>query len=182
MIRRRRFKGKLPIQGHFYPMPSSAFIEDETQRITLLGRQANGVASLEPEKTTEYMDLKVMKRSNSPFIVEYYGCIFTENFVYICMEEMTMCLKKLCKNYLQPQNITIPEEILGIITVAVVEALKYLKDEHGIIHRDVKPENILLHKNGAIKLCDFGIAAKLNDEKAMKSGIGTLLYSAPERL
>ena len=48
MIRRRRFKEKLPIQAHFYPMPSSAFIEDEKQRITLLGRQAGGVASLEP--------------------------------------------------------------------------------------------------------------------------------------
>uniref|UniRef100_A0AC34F0L8 Alpha-mannosidase n=1 Tax=Panagrolaimus sp. ES5 TaxID=591445 RepID=A0AC34F0L8_9BILA len=48
MIRRRRFKEKLPIQAHFYPMPSSAFIEDESQRITLLGRQAAGVASLEP--------------------------------------------------------------------------------------------------------------------------------------
>uniref|UniRef100_A0A914Q1Z2 mitogen-activated protein kinase kinase n=1 Tax=Panagrolaimus davidi TaxID=227884 RepID=A0A914Q1Z2_9BILA len=95
---------------------------------------------------------------------------------------MTMCLKKLYKTYLQPQDIKFPEQILCKVTVAVVEALKYLEDEHGIIHRDVKPENILFHKNGAIKLCDFGIAAKLSDEKAMKSGIATMLYSSPERL
>ena len=48
MIRRRRFKGKLPIQAHFFPMPSAAFIEDDAKRISLLGRQALGVASLEP--------------------------------------------------------------------------------------------------------------------------------------
>jgi len=48
MIRRRRFKEKLPIQAHFFPMPSAAFIEDDTKRVSLLGRQALGVASLEP--------------------------------------------------------------------------------------------------------------------------------------
>ena len=45
MIRRRR-QSKLPLQAHFYPMPGSAFVEDSNIRVSLLGRQALGVASL----------------------------------------------------------------------------------------------------------------------------------------
>uniref|UniRef100_A0A914BV68 Alpha-mannosidase n=2 Tax=Acrobeloides nanus TaxID=290746 RepID=A0A914BV68_9BILA len=47
MIRRKRF-AKLPLQAQYYPMPGSAFIEDSNKRLSLLGRQALGVASLEP--------------------------------------------------------------------------------------------------------------------------------------
>ena len=44
------------------------------------------------------------------------------------------------------------------VAVATLKALHYLKEEHGVIHRDVKPSNILLDADGRIKLCDFGIS------------------------
>uniref|UniRef100_A0A7E4UUM6 Glyco_hydro_38C domain-containing protein n=1 Tax=Panagrellus redivivus TaxID=6233 RepID=A0A7E4UUM6_PANRE len=47
LIRRKHF-AKLPLQAHFFPMPGAAFIEDSAHRLTLLGRQALGVASLRP--------------------------------------------------------------------------------------------------------------------------------------
>lgn len=50
MIKRRRF-AKLPLQAQFYPMPGAAFIQDDKNRLSLLGAQANGVASLKPGKT-----------------------------------------------------------------------------------------------------------------------------------
>lgn len=46
------------------------------------------------------------------------------------METMAMCLDKLYKNYIKPQNMCIPEWVLGKVTVSVVEALRYLKNEH----------------------------------------------------
>ncbi|CAJ0596739.1 unnamed protein product [Cylicocyclus nassatus] len=46
LIRRKRMLDKLPLQAHFYPMPASAFIEDSNTRLSLLGNQALGVASL----------------------------------------------------------------------------------------------------------------------------------------
>lgn len=46
MIRRRRF-AKLPLQAQFYPMSGAAFLEDSSVRVSLLGRQALGVSSLE---------------------------------------------------------------------------------------------------------------------------------------
>ena len=55
-----------------------------------------------------------------------------------------------------------------------VKALSYLKEKLKIMHRDVKPSNILLDKSGAIKLCDFGISAYLIDSIAKTRDAGAI--------
>merc|ERR1719315_764290 len=74
----------------------------------------------------------------------------------------------------------IPEKILGKIMISVLRGLCYLRDKHSIIHRDVKPSNILLNTRGEIKLCDFGVSGQLIDSMA-NSFVGTRSYMAPER-
>lgn len=64
------------------------------------------------------------------------------------------------------------------MTVATVKALNYLKEELKIIHRDVKPSNILLDRRGAIKLCDFGISGQLVDSIAKTRDAGCRPYMA----
>ncbi|MCP9260634.1 Alpha-mannosidase [Dirofilaria immitis] len=59
MVKRRRFK-QLPLQAHFYPMPTSAFIEDDTLRMTLLSAQPSGVANL----ASGQMDVMLDRRLN----------------------------------------------------------------------------------------------------------------------
>ncbi|XP_043071929.1 dual specificity mitogen-activated protein kinase kinase hemipterous [Drosophila grimshawi] len=125
------------------------------------------------------MDLDVVLKSHDcKYIVKCLGCFVRDPDVWICMELMSMCFDKLLKQSKKP----VPEPILGKVTVATVNALSYLKDKHGVIHRDVKPSNILIDERGNIKLCDFGISGRLVDSKANTRSAGCAAYMAPERI
>jgi len=56
--------------------------------------------------------------------------------------------------------------------------LDYLKKELGVIHRDVKPSNILINKRGQVKICDFGISGYLVDSVAKTMDAGCKPYMA----
>lgn len=125
------------------------------------------------------MDLDVVLKSHDcQYIVQCLGCFVRDPDVWICMELMEMCFDKLLKLSKKP----VPEKILGKVTVATVKALSYLKEKHGVIHRDVKPSNILIDERGNIKLCDFGISGRLVDSKANTRSAGCAAYMAPERI
>lgn len=68
---------------------------------------------------------------------------------------------------------------------AVIQLLAALSvaHQHGVIHRDVKPENLLRQEDGSIKLCDFGIALVEDQTRVTRAGfaMGSLPYMAPEQ-
>lgn len=137
----------------------------------------------EKEQKQLLMDLEVVMNSNEcPFIVQFYGALFKEGDCWICMELMDTSLDKFYKFIYERMKKRIPEQILGKVTVATVKALNYLKEELKIIHRDVKPSNILLDREGNIKLCDFGISGQLVDSIARTRDAGCRPYMAPERI
>ncbi|KAK7113346.1 dual specificity mitogen-activated protein kinase kinase 4-like isoform X3 [Littorina saxatilis] len=137
----------------------------------------------EREQKQLLMDLDVVMRSNNCcYIVQFYGALFKEGDCWICMELMETSLDKFYKFVYGEMQSSIPEEILGKVTVATLKALNYLKEQLKIIHRDVKPSNILLDRKGAIKLCDFGISGHLVDSIAKSRDAGCRPYMAPERI
>ncbi|CAG8446223.1 5853_t:CDS:2 [Diversispora eburnea] len=79
------------------------------------------------------------------------------------------------------KNGPVPLGILGKITLAVLEGLNYLYESHRIIHRDVKPSNILVNSKGQIKICDFGVSGQLINSIA-DTFVGTSNYMSPERI
>ncbi|KAF9347840.1 MAP kinase kinase Wis1, partial [Mortierella sp. NVP85] len=121
------------------------------------------------------MELDVLHKSQNPYIVEFYGAFFIETCVYLCMEYMDA--GSLDKLY----QIGVPEDVLSTITLSMVKGLKFLKDELSIIHRDVKPTNVLINSKGQVKLCDFGVSGQLVQSMA-KTHVGCQSYMAPERI
>ena len=121
------------------------------------------------------MELDILHRCVSPFIIDFYGAFFQEGAVYICMEFMDGgSVDKLYAD-------GIPENVLRKIALSTIMGLKSLKDEHNIIHRDVKPTNILVNSRGQVKICDFGVSGNLVASIA-KTNIGCQSYMAPERI
>ncbi|KAJ7594323.1 kinase-like protein [Mycena floridula] len=145
------------------------------------------------------MELDILHRASaiSPNIVEFYGAFFIESCVYYCMEYMDAgSLDKLAAFPLgdtvvkrsastgEPELLVwegVPEHVLAKIAGDMVRGLKFLKDELEVIHRDVKPTNVLVNRRGHIKLCDFGVSGQLEKSLA-KTNIGCQSYMAPERI
>ncbi|XP_063256812.1 serine/threonine-protein kinase 36 isoform X2 [Prinia subflava] len=75
---------------------------------------------------------------------------------------------------------SLPEDQVQTIAAQLISALYYLHS-HRILHRDMKPQNILLGKNGVVKLCDFGFARAMSIHTMVLTSIkGTPLYMSPE--
>lgn len=122
-------------------------------------------------------ELQILHECNSRYIVSFYGAYLNEPHICMCMEFMDKdSLDGIYKKY-GP----ISPEICGKIAVVVAHGLTYLYDVHRIIHRDVKPSNILVNGAGQIKICDFGVSGELINSIA-DTFVGTSTYMSPERI
>ena len=98
-----------------------------------------------------------------------YYCIVMENVVG---GNLLNAINKMTK---------IPEYLSKIIFKQLIETLQYIHFL-GVVHRDIKPDNILLELNNTIKICDFGISKEIKKGQLLKDSCGTPAFVAPEIL
>ncbi len=125
-------------------------------------------------------EARTLARLNHPNIVDVYDLGKTGPLYYFLMEFVDGLN---LRQFLQSHRPTLGETLA--IGPQICEALEYAHEE-GVVHRDVKPENILLHPTGRVKIPDFGISKLLGATQAApltqpSHVLGTMHYMAPEQ-
>ena len=113
-----------------------------------------------------------------PNIVKVYDVSLGDKLQYIVMEYVEGIT---LKEYIEQQGV-IPWKEAVHFTTQILRALQHAHDK-GIVHRDIKPQNILLLENGSIKVTDFGIARFSRGETRTmtEAAIGSVHYISPEQ-
>lgn len=112
-----------------------------------------------------------------PNIVKVFDVSFGDMIQYIVMEYIDGIT---LKEYIQQQGVLTWKETVHLIS-QVLQALSHAHSK-GVVHRDIKPQNMMLLSDGTIKVTDFGIARFSNNTKTMtEQAIGSVHYIAPEQ-
>ena len=170
----------------------------ELQGLEIIGRGASGfvrraehtpsgmvLAIKEITVSDETRRLQIFKEistllcsGDAPNLVHYHGARSYDGAIQIAMEYMDGGSLGDLLQAIGP----ISEDCIAAIAEQALHALTDLRDRH-LVHRDLKPQNILLNLRGQVKVSDFGCVAELQDSFG-KCGtfVGTVPYMSPERI
>ncbi|MBF2707745.1 FHA domain-containing serine/threonine-protein kinase [Flavobacterium soyangense] len=110
-------------------------------------------------------EIEIVSKFENPNIVTYYHHFYEEDVLYLVME---FCSGGTLRDKISNNKVTPAEAIEWIQSLAT--CLRVIH-KRGIVHHDIKPDNIVFTQNGTIKIADFGVANK---------NIGTRSYMSPE--
>lgn len=121
---------------------------------------------------------KAIAMLSHPNIVKVYDVSFGDVIQYIVMEYIDGIT---LKEYIAQQGVVDWKTTIHLVS-QILSALQHAH-QHGVIHRDIKPQNIMLTEDGTIKVTDFGIArlADNNTRTMTDQAIGSVHYIAPEQ-
>lgn len=120
-------------------------------------------------------EIELLHHLQHPQIVRFYETIRTAENLYLVLEYVENgSLANILKHFGR-----FPEHILQVYMRQVLQGLEWLHSQ-GVCHRDIKGANLLITKDGQVKLADFGVAGKLTDEAKPNAVVGTPYWMAPE--
>ncbi|HZU24759.1 MAG TPA: protein kinase [Bryobacteraceae bacterium] len=140
------------------------------------------VSETDPEVVRRFeLEIDTTAKLQHPNIVVLYGRGEEGGFPYVVME----LLEGMTLEQIIHENTSLPLRVKVRIMNEVASGLAYAHSR-GVIHRDVKPGNIVLRPDGSVKIMDFGIARMLSQRvtQSTRAGIflGTIPYMAPEQI
>ncbi len=150
-------------------------LDNKVVAVKILKRQFSGNEEFQRRFRNESKAIAVLSHPN---IVKVYDMCFSEKIQYIAMEYIDGIT---LKDYIDSERVLNWKDAVHFI----IQILRALQTAHnrGIVHRDIKPQNIMLLTDGTIKVMDFGIAKFAREESmtATDQAIGTVHYISPEQ-
>lgn len=123
------------------------------------------------------MEAQAAARLSHPNIVNVYDVVDEENLHYIVMELIEGIT---LKSYIEKKELLDSKEAIGI-AIQVAQGIAAAHEQH-IIHRDIKPQNMIISKDGKVKVADFGIARAVSSQTVNSSAaVGSVHYISPEQ-
>lgn len=122
------------------------------------------------------MEAQAAARLSHPNIVNIYDVIDEGNLHYIVME---LIEGVTLKNYIAKKGMLGIKESIGI-AIQVAQGIAAAHEQH-IIHRDIKPQNMIISKDGKVKVADFGIARAATSQTMNSTAVGSVHYISPEQ-
>lgn len=120
---------------------------------------------LEEEKSRRKVtkEVAILKKINQPNIVKLYETFESSKHFLIVME---MCSGGDLLNYVRKRR-KLAEDVAKFFFRQLIESLAYCHKK-GVVHRDIKLDNILLDHHGRLKLCDFGVSRVIKKGEILK--------------
>ena len=141
------------------------------------------IQSADPMALRRFLqEAQVMARTSHPNLVQVHDMELQGNVNYLVMEFIR---GRSLRDWISEKPIP-PPQVFAVMH-GVLQALEYAH-RHAIVHRDMKPENVLISEDGLVKVADFGIARLMDDTgvggTATKTGttVGTPQYMSPEQV
>lgn len=123
------------------------------------------------------MEAQAAARLSHPNIVSVYDVVDDGNLHYIVMELIEGIT---LKNYIAKKGGLEIQETIGI-AIQVAQGIAAAHEQH-IIHQDIKPQNMIISRDGKVKVADFGIARAVSSQTMNTNAIGSIHYISPEQV
>ncbi|KAL6931440.1 probable Cyclin-dependent kinase 1 [Hanseniaspora guilliermondii] len=153
---------------------------EETHRVVAL-KKIRLESEDEGVPSTAIREISLLKELNDINIVRLYDIVYSDSHkLYLVMEYLDMDLKKYMEGV--PQNVHLGRDIVKKFMLQMVRGIEHCH-AHRILHRDLKPQNLLIDKMGNLKIGDFGLARAFGIPlRSYTHEVVTLWYRCPEVL